>query len=561
MENMKLIPLFAKNEFDTINQLVKNNDFDYKEVSEKGSNLFLHAAYYAQFDLMTYFYDKGIDVNQLVKGETSAFSLAATSLEGIQTLKKFVDSTSAEVKFYADDVLSSLSKSEEHEAIFQYLIDNFDIKDDLTNVILKYYPQGLSYYFNQNNIDPYAFVLNCIQKDKHLSPFMILKEDAMPEQDEFLNQIKSYIKTYDKATFLAVKNAVKSYMSTFKEANIHHCYMSNHALSTIMSIMYLDDTNPLNGLCAELDENEEYAYEKKLKSICKKYNLHNISIENAFLKPDLVYYLENSLETVKKFFHLHNHEVGEGVLELNFVAREINGPQGYFHSPTTSITITESCGLSVFLHEYTHFRQYAGFSASTTPLREEIKPAIKTLMSTFESHYSTTEELKDVLHKFASLYLNNVEDFNQIVCNLVDFKTEWKYMKKSFEKVIARELNEVYDGHKKAYTQILLSEVKLRIESFKHGSSLASNYYKKLNQLKREHIKTNYWTEPVELHARMNEALANHDNYQDKNPLFNQFILKTLKPHLDKFNELLVANARMLKKEQKFIQRQIILKH
>lgn len=561
MENMKLIPLFAQNEFNTINDLVHNDDYDLKEMSEKGSNLFLHAAYYAQPQLMELFYFKGVDANQLVKGQTSAFSLAAMSLDGIQSLKKFMDTTEVKLNFYAEDVLESISNSDEHEAIFQYLIDNYSIEEDLTNAILKYYPTGLNYYFQKKNIDPYAFVLKCIQEDKHLSAFMILKEDAMPEQDNFLAKVKNYIQHYDKTTFLEVKSLVKSYMSTFKEANLHHCYTSNKALSIIMSIMYLDNDNPLSGLCAELDENEAYAYQKKLKSICKKYHLHNMCVENAFLKPDLVYYLENSLETLKTFFRLHNHEVGEGVLELNFVARETNGPEGYFHSPTTSITMTENCGLSIFLHEYTHFRQYAGFSSNGNKLREEIQPAIQSLMTTFDSHYSTGEELKVVLNKLAALYLTDISEFDQLVCHLIEFKSEWKYVKKSFEKVIQKHLHEVYGENKKAYTQVLLSEVKLRVESFKKGSSLASNYYKKLNQLKREHIKTNYWTEPVELHARMNEALANHDNYQDRNPIFNQFILKTIKPHLEKFNELLIANARMLKKENKFIQRNVILKH
>ena len=96
--------------------------------------------------------------------------------------------------------------------------------------------------------------------------------------------------------------------------------------------------------------------------------------------------------------------------------------------------------------------------------------------------------------------------------------------------------------------------------SFKQGQSLAFTYYQKLNQLKREHIKNNYWTEPVELHARMNEALANQDNYREKNSILNDLLLKTIKPHLEKFNQLLIHNARELKKHNQFVQRNVILK-
>lgn len=557
---MKLLPLFDENAFETITELVKNKEYDPKEVSEKGSNLFLYASYYAKPELMQFFYEHGLDINQLVKGEISAFSLAAMSLEGIKALKNFLDKTHAPLNFYSEDVLSTLAQSDEHEEIFKYLIENFNIQDDITNEILKHYPQGLSYYFNTCNIDPYEFVLKCIKEKKHLSPFMIIKEDDMPEQDAFFSHLQQSIQTYDKDTFLKIKKEARSYMTSFTEANLHHCYVSNKALSHIMSIMYLDVDNPLSVLSAEVNEIEEEAYRNELSSICRKYNLHNISIENGFLTPHLIYFLENALKTVKEFFKLQNHEVGEGVLELNFLARDVSGPKGYFHGPSTSITITKNCGLSIFLHEYTHFRQYAGFSANEN-LKEAIKPAIKTLMHSFESHYSTAEEFKEVITKFASLYLNNLDEFNQTIANLIDFKTEWKYMQKSFERIIQKELNEGFNENKKVYSKMLLSEIKLRVMSFQEGKSLASSFYKKLNKLKREHIKTNYWTEPVELHARMNEALANQDNYQDKNPLFNSFLLRTIKPQLEKFNSLLISNARMLKNENKFIQRQIVLKH
>lgn len=556
---MKLLPLFAQNDFKTIEKLVNQEKYDKHEVSEKGSNLFLHAVYYAQLPLMDLFYKQGIDIHQVVKGETSAFSLAAMSLEGIQALYQFTQTHSLSLDFHAEDILAALSHSQQAQIIFEYLVDNFDIQEDMSNAILKYYPTGLGYYFDKKGINPYEFVLKAIEEDKHLSPLMILKEDLMPEQDTFLNTIKDSIHSYDKATFIEIKNAVRAYMSSFREANLHHCYMSNKALSIIMSIMYLDIENPLQGLFAELNDNEAYAYQRKLKSICKKYNLHNISIENAFLKPNLIDYLENSLETVKRFFNLDNHEVGEGVLELNFVAREVSGPQGYFHGPSTSITITENCSTSIFLHEYTHFRQYAGFLGNDK-LQGQIHPAMKNLIAHFEGHNSTVEELRDVLHKFASLYLNNLDEFDTVVQHATDFKTEWKYLKKIFEKIINKELNEVYHEHKKAYTKLILSDLKLRMTSFKQGQSLAFTYYQKLNQLKREHIKNNYWTEPVELHARMNEALANQDNYREKNSILNDFLLKTIKPHLEKFNQLLIHNARELKKHNQFVQRNVILK-
>lgn len=540
---MDIFELFF-NDFSQAKQLVLSGQIDMSSLSEAGSHFFHYATYFGDTELMHYCYDK-VDLSLLNETGTNALELSLCRLDSFKKTLAFYQEKNLPIHINLIQVIKNIRVANKEN--FSFYLNTFspkkeDVFEAITQCTDKIQSQQLlETFFHHYQDDPYAFILKLV-KEEMLYPFFTTHQEQINSLTQFYQKCLEGISEYNQENFLKLYEKVKEFKLSKEDEQKHQFFLpeANKESFMIHAIKHMDKEKPLS-LFSGFYEPMNSEIKEKLKEIKEQYHFRNIIVHNQFFNNNSIDEFIDHIEQTKSIFNLSDEEVGHDSLDIYFdnePNNKINDINGYYEPNAHYIVIHKYLTNTIFVHEYTHAQQF--LSKMRYGQSVSCDEQLNQLMTQMSKHQVSKEETIDFMLSSVKHTLHNTDKLKDLIHKMIDFKNSFKDMKVAFEKEIK---NNIKSGHDYSYT---LSKLKTKLDSYKQNShtSLAINYFKKLDQSKKMDNRDVYWNEDIEIHARLNERMIDeHANFEQ----FNESLVNYIKPHLDKFNLLLAQNMRVLK--------------
>lgn len=282
----------------------------------------------------------------------------------------------------------------------------------------------------------------------------------------------------------------------------------------------------------------------QLQDLIKKYDLKSIIIHKDRNIKQVVKIIKASIEEVQRFFKLKDEEIGNNELNLIFTDRK-NDRSGEYQIDNIAIKmftkhLTEEEEISIFLHEYTHYLQHKDSHGiqKLNELKEmsekwidySINDFTKKLYDNFRNYYYMEEQKENwlLLIEQTIKQAENGNDFLNILkdksVKLFNTTSEYDYFKKEDSE------------HEVVMVDIYLESQKNKDYSYEH--LLWKEYDNNRNLYIKQKNRKEYWNEPIEIHARLNQEL--YFESIDQITKINPAKLKQMKKMINSFNELFI---------------------
>lgn len=319
-------------------------------------------------------------------------------------------------------------------------------------------------------------------------------------------------------------------------------------------------------------ENEHYQF---IKDSLSQYGFKGISISKFSNLEMVSEHIKEGSELVKHIYHLDDKEVGANNLYLKFThlhhgyggaasytlgANIINHYGFRYHDEELVNQVQNKNQLSShFLHEYTHYLQDFTYHPY-----ELMKERVKNQKELYEQEdfgeISENLELKKATQSIYS-YRVNLEDIFNSSLKLIKYYLPLS-SEDTFKAIFDNSFSsEHYHEKTQAYLNSL-TDAHLHMFNVEKFGKIIDFVMESLDMIKTGYQKANFyqtvWAEvdqkqgriylnnPFEIHARLVEGIANLPIEAHPQPYFYpvEKSITLVKPHLEKFNALLISNYR-----------------
>lgn len=293
-------------------------------------------------------------------------------------------------------------------------------------------------------------------------------------------------------------------------------------------------------------------YNSQLQDLINRYDLKSIIIHKDRNTKQVVDIIKASIKEIQKFFNLEDNDVGNNELNLIFADSQSN-KSGEYQIESMTIRmftkgLTEEEEISIVLHEYTHYLQFKD-NYGVHKLNElkdmskqwvdySIKDFTKNLYNNFSNYYYM-EEQKDNWLLLIEETLKQAENGNDFL-NILKDKSS-----KLFKCILdSEDFKKAEAKHEVVMVDIYLNSQKNK--EYSYETLLWKEYDNNRDLYVKNKNKKEYWNEPIEIHARLNQDL--YLESINKIPKINPAKLKHMKVMIESFNELFTSK---LKENQK----------
>lgn len=307
-----------------------------------------------------------------------------------------------------------------------------------------------------------------------------------------------------------------------------------------------------------------------IELLCTKYQLKSFIVEKNGLNESDIASLNHCFETMVNYFDIKNNNVGFN--ELSWCYRVPNKGQNtnveaaYYAYKQDLIEISNDSSLkpSIFVHEYTHFLQYKLGNDKLEPHLDDMMEIIKKVNNEMSFENWTQfiiESVKDAVKKESLESLSHLilSHFNETFENQEDKLKKTVIFESELKKFL--KINSNQDSSNKAtinaeYYDEIITTMNLVKNKHNINDSIEMTLFKatdkKTNILANFDIQNQYWSKRIEVHARLNQQHVKEKvNEGISNSLFSEPVMKTITPSLEKFNQLLIENAKLFFNEKK----------
>lgn len=590
-----------------LNNINYFKDYDINSVSTRGSNLLHFMISFGITDCIDILVDQKIDIFKKNKSGMFPISYAkkmkdVTVLLSLPSIKNDKETYNKLHKLLYCDVISPLYffKPKEFKEFLNQNKDMLSTLNDNNITFLFNIEQILSiklkqqyelfkkeHNINFSNEEIYLYVIDKVHNNKNIdysiAPYTITEHKKLSEFSAIKEEILKYLintvklgKELPKITKLNVHKYDDFYLHMSYEYEqvefLQEQYKKVQSTMKKGKSTYIEDYEYIYDLLYAWKDyiSEDKVSTKQLKQLCEDNGLYGINVSPVFSLKFI-----NSLIEMFKKETLKVFPVEDGKLFANNAYLKIQSnfgqSSGYLRFAVDKHIINinvsdysqqidnvfpediENLKRS-FVHEYTHFLQVV--SENTFNLNFKTNNDWLKIQNVLLETTTVKEELLD---KLINVLL---EEFSR---NYIEFSDDDKLIKHLYSIDEINNKNEIADITKKV---IALMPTDQRTPEFKNyiknnlcfmyqclredNTNLQKLYLEKLNR--DENLK-NYYNDPVEIHARLNEhllKLKNVDLLRDFNFLSdedNQYQKKLVLKDLKKFNQLILQHFEKIKQK------------
>lgn len=579
--------------------------YPYDVKSDGNSTLLHYALMLGQFDVANYLVKKGIQNNVNLSGMNcfDCFFLkneytykTPRNLDAFihfmtehQHLFKNTQLSWAIILLNQDEILEkNLVPPEKHYKLcleaYQKLIDN-NILNPNTDELLKQSkencPEFLNLYCTHFNLSEKEFLLSCLKEKELVSELWITHNDNLSTEqiENNQNRQKEEEKYYQLALTL-INQSITENLTSGEIRKKHNEIKKNRP-----KIEYYVDKNYdvldfiIKALASKKEVNlfsflkpalsqENISFLGEIQQLCNQYQFKSMMVDKHCLNEYYIRRLKRCLQTTVNYFNIEKDNLG--LNELTWRCRNplknIPEIQGYYLDKTKTIEICSERSLdeSTCVHEYTHFLQYKLEKEKIGPYLDELINVIKTTNNEMNVENWTHFIMDSIKH---SIKTNAIEPLHSLVLNFLNqahVNQEEKLQKQvDFEldvkKILKENLKETSKSKNIIATLLydeIITMIKVINNKDKIENSIEIDLLKKIdtkrNILRNLPYNKQYWAKHIEIHARLNEQNLEKKIYPALNSnFFSEPVMKTITPSLEKFNQLLVENAKLFFSEKK----------
>lgn len=351
-----------------------------------------------------------------------------------------------------------------------------------------------------------------------------------------------------------------------------HFFSHNLNLFQLASFFDETQTHDINALIKcfsiyEINSFKPNSFEnEEIKSLMRDFEIKELIFKptNTSSTKDTIDYIKKQYELTQKVFNIEKKELGENELSLHLLpcvekskikeiknAGNLGEIEGFFFKEHSNITLFFNSTFSEkeylnFIHEYTHFRQK--LAQFKTYLKNDFDLLYKEV---FLTHTPVKKQ----------------ENFEKTITFLTPFFENIQPIKNYLEKELnqSKKLNVLTELKRKYEIKSILKSTLFQdetvVKSWTIPYKIIENKLLNHNNLySYEHntwvqrdkkIKSVYWMDAEEIHARINSELINknvvHAN-QEEDKDFSKETLEKLKTKIPLFNELCIQVYKDMKK-------------
>ena len=450
--------------------------------------------------------------------------------------------------------------------------------NELLNATKENCPQFLKAYCTHFKINDSDLLINALKQKELVNTLWSINNNELNENAEQIEQEKKQNEYYQLALNLIEQSIEQNLISgeirkKYKlilekkpkrefgiepESDILECILD--------ALIKKKDIDLFSFLKPKLSKENEI-WLSEIKQLCEKYHFKSFSVEKAYLKQYYIKSLKTAFEAMINYFGIEENNIG--FADLSWRCRNISSTynkkpvQGYYHDERKVIEICTENGLneSTFVHEYTHYLQYKLGNEKIAPHLNNLMKVMKDTNNEMNLENWTEFLIKSVKNYIKKDSLEKLHDLilarlNEIHLNYTS--NEEKLKKEAMFEIEFKSFFKTYMHqtlpNKNTTIALLYDNITTTMQAIKNKEKLEDGVEvdlfqkedKKQNIIDNLKYKRQYWAKRIEIHARLNEQHFEQKKYpQRQSSSFSEQVMKNLTPSLEKFNQLLIENAKL----------------